>query len=260
MSKVLQFKMSTTKTLRSIFDTAKDLLPDINIIATPLGLGFVNNTNPDYVLDLQISASDLGDYTYNSPHPRIDIGLQTTTFSKMLKSISIMDPVEFIILESNLHELLINTKPKNNENITRELMVPLLALATTASDLEIPDYTMKVNLATVDLQKSFKCLAAFTDMVNVIVNKSYLSINMNSHDSSQGIKFTLGESFPEILTGSYNVSPILAYLKSGSLSKNISLQMSKSLPLILRLEFFEKSHFSIIVFDKLGDRENATPM
>ena len=248
---ILSFTMTSNNALRTIFDSLKDMPPDVVINATSSGLSMINTADPTCIILLNIAASDLGNYCCKQP---CALGIRTVKFSQMLRTINSKDSIALYILESDSTNLNICVVNENALGYSRMLIIPLLEARSPNSSLVLPNDMTTCKLLATKLQKILKdTLAIGTTKLGLVKTPGFLKVESQIADYRQEIYQTVTDCSESVnkapIVGRYNIFPLKAFVKAIMLSRYINVSMAIDRPLIMRYEFFENSHYTLVIHD-----------
>ena len=133
------------------------------------------------LIDLELKAEKFVKYIYNSPNPKISVGVNLNHFFKMLRSIKKKDSLELYILQDQQHELIITSIPREN---TRKTMSNIKIQSVQNIEIEVPSgYDKSILVNSCDFQKMCKDLNSIGSLnIDVFSKLGYIEFTANADD------------------------------------------------------------------------------
>ena len=229
--------------LRKIVDSIKDLVPKVNLEATPLGLS-VQAMDSAHVSLVSLMLRESGFESYRCDK-NITLGLDLSDFSKILKLSSNDDQVTLKAQEDNSYLTIIYT----NNKTAKECEFNLTLMTIESDSLGIPDseYPTIIKMSSSEFVKLCKDLTPLTESIKIECSGekeakiSYSgktgngSIKLRKHLADKEDDF-IDINHDEDICSTFGIQYLNSFGKAASLSSTVVLNMSMKFPLMINYE------------------------
>ena len=221
--------------IKVLFDSLRDILTDVNIHFTKKNL-WIKAMDSSHVALIYLCLEAEHFEVFNC-ETDIIAGVNMTSISKLIKTITPQDTVSFTIHSSNPDklEIAISNSGKNSQSVS------LLNLLDINEDTyEIPDvkYNSVIKIPSTDFQKICRDLSSIGDVVKITSNSTELTFEVKGDFATQSICIGSGGGIIQSLHEGEEVSEdfSLKYLnlftKSTNLGNVVELYFKKNRPMI----------------------------
>lgn len=245
------FKTIQCYIVKTLFESLKDLLIDINIEFRKDGIRVCNMDGTKSTLTyLYLEAKKInqgGVYQFNYTDNNLSIlrlGVNTNSLFTIIKSVGKEDIISFYVMKNDTDHLYITiNSPDRNTTINSKLKLLQLKDET----LEFPQNIqlgMRTSMSSNDFHKLCKTMSNFSTQIQIIENTIEKEIRFicrgDSIDQELIVHpdtFDVDKDSDEIVEGTFPLKYVLFFTKASGLSSSVHLCMKKDNPLIVEYKF-----------------------
>jgi proliferating cell nuclear antigen len=219
------------------------MLVEMSLAFDKDGIRMIAMDNTRTVLThMRLHAAKFEHYEYNHTTPRLDVGLNTDHFYRVVKTVTNDDIITFSVSKSESNHLTITLE---NGEKKRRVRYKLNLLDRDDSDMTMPDteFPTRITMPSLDFQKTCRdmsLLSAKTVDIKNIGNTltftckgPFASQTVTMGDSASEINITKKDS-DEIVSGTFSLPHLLLFTKCTNLSNNLEISMKNDWFLMIR--------------------------
>ena len=236
-------KTVQTAPIRTLAEGLKSMLVEMSLVFDKDGIRMIAMDNKRTVLThMRLHAAKFEHYEYNHTTPRLDVGLNTDHFYRVVKTVTNDDIITFSVSKSESNHLTITLE---NGEKKRRVRYKLNLLDRDDSDMTMPDteFPTRITMPSLDFQKTCRdmsLLSAKTVDIKNIGNTltftckgPFASQTVTMGDSASEINITKKDS-DEIVSGTFSLPHLLLFTKCTNLSNNLEISMKNDWFLMIR--------------------------
>ena len=219
--------------LRTIFEVLKDIINDVNVYFTPLGIKVISlDTAHVTLINMFLPAENFEEYSCDT---EIIAGINLTNMYKLLKSVTNNDSLRMKIDDHDILEIEIENTVKHS---TTKFRLKLLDI--NEDDLSVPDIDMDLvtTLPSVDFQRVARDMANLATDISIVRRGHLLELSCEGDFADQKTVIECGPpKEAEPIGGVYPLKYINMYTKATNLCSNVQLfqnSQNPKLPLVVR--------------------------
>jgi proliferating cell nuclear antigen len=237
-------KTVQTAPIRTLAEGLKSMLVEMSLVFDKDGIRMIAMDNTRTVLShMRLYANKFEHYEYNHTAPKLDVGINTDHFYRIVKTATNDDTITFSVSRSESNHL--NIVLENGEK-KRRTRYKLNLLDRDDSDIAMPDtdFTARITMPSLDFQKicrDMTLLAAKTVDIKNVGNT--LTFSCKGPFASQTI--TMGNDTAtemsiakkendEIVSGTFSLPHLVLFTKCSNLSNNLEIHMKNDWFLMIR--------------------------
>jgi len=229
--------------IRTLAEGLKSMLVEMSLVFDKDGVRMIAMDNIRTVLThMKLHANKFEHYEYNHTAPKLDIGLNTDHFYRIVKTATNDDTITFSVSKSDSNHLTITLE---NGEKKRRIRYKLNLLDRDDSDFVMPEteFSTRITMPSLDFQKicrDMTLLSAKTVDIKNIGNT--LTFSCKGPFASQTV--TMGDSAAEmsivkkeneeIVSGTYSLPHLVLFTKCSNLSNNLEVHMKNDWFLMIR--------------------------
>ena len=215
-------KTVQTAPIRTLAEGLKSMLVEMSLVFDKDGIRMIAMDNTRTVLThMRLHAAKFEHYEYNHTTPRLDVGLNTDHFYRVVKTVTNDDIITFSVSKSESNHLTITLE---NGEKKRRVRYKLNLLDRDDSDMTMPDteFPTRITMPSLDFQKTCRdmsLLSAKTVDIKNIGNTltftckgPFASQTVTMGDSASEINITKKDS-DEIVSGTFSLPHLLLFTK-----------------------------------------------
>ena len=219
------------------------MLVEMSLVFDKDGIRMIAMDNTRTVLThMRLHAAKFEHYEYNHTTPRLDVGLNTDHFYRVVKTVTNDDIITFSVSKSESNHLTITLE---NGEKKRRVRYKLNLLDRDDSDMTMPDteFPTRITMPSLGFQKTCRdmsLLSAKTVDIKNIGNTltftckgPFASQTVTMGDSASEINITKKDS-DEIVSGTFSLPHLLLFTKCTNLSNNLEISMKNDWFLMIR--------------------------
>lgn len=228
--RILNFKTLNTAVFRTLFETLKEILSEINIHFTPNGF-FIRTSDKDKgtIISLDLNAENFEEY--HCGKDEINIGINLINFNKIIKTCPLTSVLQIYYDDEEEGKLFISMIDEEKSIGTK---FELNLIETNESHINLSDltYIMEAYLPCALLQKNIKDIKNFSDIVEIeyFDDKLFLICDSGFINQKTVLKNTDKESGLKIKTksqkkisGKYSLESIIKIIKCTNLCEQVKI-------------------------------------
>ena len=236
-------KTVQTAPIRILAEGLKSMLVEMSLVFDKDGIRMIAMDNTRTVLThMRLHASKFEQYEYNHTAPRLDVGLNTDHFYRIVKTVTNDDTITFSVSKSESNHLCITL---DNGEKKRRIKNKLNLLDRYESDINMPEteFSARITMPSMDSQKicrDMTLLSAKTvDVKNVggtltfTCKGPFASQTVTMGDSTSDMAITKSKP-DEIVSGTFSLPHLVLFTKCSNLSNNLEIHMKNDWFLMIR--------------------------
>ena len=236
-------KTVQTAPIRTLAEGLKSMLVEMSLVFDKDGIRMIAMDNTRTVLThMRLHAAKFEHYEYNHTTPRLDVGLNTDHFYRVVKTVTNDDIITFSVSKSESNHLTITLE---NGEKKRRVRYKLNLLDRDDSDMTMPDteFPTRITMPSLDFQKTCRDMswlsAKTVDIKNIgntltfTCKGPFASQTVTMGDSASEINITKKDS-DEIVSGTFSLPHLLLFTKCTNLSNNLEISMKNDWFLMIR--------------------------
>ena len=236
-------KTVQTAPIRTLAEGLKSMLVEMSLIFDKDGVRMVAMDNTRTVLThMRLYASKFEQYEYNHSAPKLDVGLNTDHFYRIVKTVTNDDTITFSVSRAESNHLMITLE---NGEKKRRIRYKLNLLDRDDAGINMPEteFATRVTMPSLDFQKicrDMTLLSAKTVDVENVGNT--LTFSCKGPFASQTV--TMGDSASEmsiakketgeVVKGTFSLPHLVLFTKCSNLSNNLEIHMKNDWFLMIR--------------------------
>lgn len=236
-------KTVQTSPIRTLAEGLKSMLVEMSLVFDKEGIRMIAMDNTRTVLThMRLYASKFEKYEYNHSAPKLDIGLNTDHFYRIVKTVTNDDTITFSVSKHESNHLTITIE---NGEKGRRTKYRLNLLDRDDSDITMPEteFSAHTTIPSLDFQKicrDMTLLSAKTVEIKKVggiltftCKGPFAQQTVTMGDSVTDIAPGRGES-DAIVSGTYSLPHLVLFTKCSNLSNNLELHMKNDWFLMIR--------------------------
>jgi proliferating cell nuclear antigen len=237
-------KTVQTAPIRILAEGLKSMLVEMSLVFDKDGIRMIAMDNTRTVLThMRLHANKFEQYEYNHNAPRLDVGLNTDHFYRIVKTVTNDDTITFSVSRAESNHLTVTLE---NGEKKRRIRYKLNLLDRDDSDISMPEteFATRITMPSLDFQKicrDMTLLSAKTVDIKNIGNTLTFSckgpfasqtVTMGNDDTSD-MSITKKEN-DEIVSGTFSLPHLVLFTKCSNLSNNLEVHMKNDWFLMIR--------------------------
>ena len=236
-------KTVQTAPIRTLAEGLKSMLVEISLVYDTEGIRMNATANNRTVFThMRLFANKFEHYEYNHSAPKLDVGLNTDHFYRVVKTVTNDDTITFSVSKSESNHLTITLE---NGEKKRRVRYKINLLDRDESDIKMLDteFATRITMPSLDFQKicrDMTLLSAKTvDIKNVgstltfTCKGPFASQTVTLGDSASELSISKKES-NEIVSGTYSLPHLVLFTKCSNLSNNLEIHMKNDWFIMIR--------------------------
>jgi len=236
-------KTVQTAPIRTLAEGLKSMLVEMSLVFDRNGVRMIAMDNTRTVLThMRLHADKFEHFEYNHDAPKLDVGLNTDHFYRIVKTVTNDDTITFSVSRSDSNHLTVTLE---NGEKKRRFRYKLNPLDRDDSDIQMPEteFSARVTMPSLDFQKICRDMTLLSAKTVDIKNVgSTLTFSCKGPFASQTV--TMGDSTTdisinkkednEIVSGTYSLPHLVLFTKCSNLSNNLEIHMKNDWFLMIR--------------------------
>ena len=240
MPNILELLTVQSSSIRTLCDVLKETLNDVNLMFSEEGMKVMAMDGSHVALIRLKLHADRFEYFYCKG--KIYVGLNMTTFFKLMKTITNTDTVCFYIDEENTHEFCIRIEnaDKNSNTIFKLKMLDI-----DEDEIKIPDIELDsvITMPSNEFQRICRDMLNISNTIEISSTQKYLKLVCEGEFASQetivgetnhGMAFSKKSNLECITGGKYSLKYLNLFTKSTNLSNTLDIYLKQDFPLMLK--------------------------
>jgi proliferating cell nuclear antigen len=236
-------KTVQTAPIRTLAEGLKSMLVEMSLVFDKDGIRMLAVDNAKTVLThMRLQAPKFEHYEYNHSAPKLDVGLNTDHFYRIVKTVTNDDTITFSVSKSESNHLMITLE---NGEKKRRIRYRLNLLDRDDSDITMPEteFATRITMPSLDFQKicrDMTLLSAKTvdiknvgDSLTFSCKGPFASQTVTMGDSTSEISITKKEN-NEIVSGTFSLPHLVLFTKCSNLSNNLEIHLKNDWFLMIR--------------------------
>lgn len=236
--KELLIRTVQASSIKTLFDSLKDLLNDVNIFFTPEGIKMQAMDGAHTAL-VFLKLDSVNFETYDC-ETKFTAGINMTSLTKLIKTVSHTDTLTF---QMNSEDKLIITITNSQKNTVSTSTLNLLDIDEDTYEIPNVKYDSVIQMPSGDLQKICRDLSNIGDVVKITSKPEKLELLVEGDFASQSIEIhnttsetdtsTIGHNTASPVSEVFSLKYLNMFTKSTNLSQNVELYLKQGKPMIL---------------------------
>lgn len=237
-------KTVQTAPIRILAEGLKSMLVEMSLVFDKEGIRMIAMDNTRTVLThMRLYANKFEQYEYNHSAPRLDVGLNTDHFYRIVKTVTNDDTITFSVSRAESNHLTVTLE---NGEKKRRIRYKLNLLDRDDSDISMPEteFATRITMPSLDFQKicrDMTLLSAKTVDIKNVGNTLTFSckgpfasqtVSMGN-DTTSDMSITKKEN-DEIVSGTFSLPHLVLFTKCSNLSNNLEVHMKNDWFLMIR--------------------------
>jgi proliferating cell nuclear antigen len=238
-------KTVQTAPLRTLAEGLKSMLVEMSLVFDKDGIRMIAMDNTRTVLThMRLYANKFEHYEYNHTAPRLDVGLNTDHFHRVVKTVTNDDTITFSVSKAESNHLTITLE---NGEKKRRVRYRLNLLDRDDSDISIPEreFSTRITMPSLDFLKicrDMTLLSAKTVDIKNVGNAltfsckgPFASQTVTMGDSAaDSMSINKKEENDEIVSGTFSLPHLVLFTKCSNLSNNLEIHLKNDWFLMIR--------------------------
>ena len=240
MPNILELLTVQSSSIRTLCDVLKETLNDVNLMFSEEGLKVMAMDGSHVALIHLKLYADRFEYYYCKN--KIYVGLNMTTFFKLMKTITNTDTVCFYIDSENTHEFCVRIENADKNSNT---VFKLKMLDIDEDEMKIPEIELDsvITMPSNDFQRICRDMMNISDIIEISSTNEYLKLVCNGEFASQetivgetnhGMAFSKKCDTGSVISGRFSLKYINLFTKSTNLSNTLDIYLKQNYPLMLK--------------------------
>lgn len=238
--RILELKSVQCQSIKSLFESLKELLDDCNIKFDETGMRILAIDGSHVCLvHMKLMAEKFVKYECSRP---ITVGVNIASLHKLLKSISSDDTLTISIDDDNLAEMSIRIEnAKKNYVAINEYKL----LDIDDKDFTVPDveFTSVITMPSADFQTLCRDMCSISEDIEIQSVGNQLTISADGDFASKkvilgptekGLAFYQNSTKQEVIHGTFSLRFLLLFTKATPLSNSIQIFLKNDFPMIIQ--------------------------
>ena len=236
-------KTVQTAPIRTLAEGLKSMLVEMSLVFDKEGIRMIAMDNTRTVMThMRLYANKFEHFEYNHTAPRLDVGLSTDHFYRIVKTVTNDDTITFSVSKAESNHLLITLE---NGEKKRRIQYKLNLLDRDESDIKMPETTFatRITMPSLDFQKICRDMTLLSvKTVDIMNTGNTLTFRCKGPFASQTV--TMGDSASEmniekkdttdIVSGTFSLPHLVLFTKCSNLSNNLEIHMKNDWFLMIR--------------------------
>jgi proliferating cell nuclear antigen len=236
-------KTVQTAPIRILAEGLKSMLVEMSLVFDKDGVRMVAMDNTRTVLThMRLYANKFEEYKYNHTAPKLDVGLNTDHFYRIVKTVTNDDTITLSVSKSESNHLSITLE---NGEKKRRIRYRLNLLDRDDSDITMPEteFAARITMPSLDFQKicrDMTLLSAKTVDIKNVGNTltfsckgPFASQTVTMGDAASEMSIAKKET-DEIVSGTFSLPHLVLFTKCSNLSNNLEVHMKNDWFIMIR--------------------------
>jgi proliferating cell nuclear antigen len=240
MQELVIAKTVQSSPIRILAEGLKSILVDMNFEFDKDGIRMVAmDSAKTLLIHMRLNADKFEQYEYNHTSPKLNIGLNTDHFYRIIKTATNDDTITFSLLKDEPNHLIIILENDEKKRYT-QYRLNLREQDETSHSMPASEFTSRITMPSLDFQKVCRDMTLLSakkvDIKNV---GNTLTFSCKGPFASQTI--TMGDKTSidkkdstEIVSGTYSLPHLILFTKYTNLSNNLEIHMKNDWFLMIR--------------------------
>jgi len=236
---IVKFTTVQANSIKTLFDSLKDILNDVNLFFTPEGIKMQAMDGAHTALVFLKLDKDNFEL-YECTKDKVVAGINMTSISKLIKTVAQTDTITMSMVSEDKLTITITNVQKNTVSTS---VLNLLDIDEDTYEIPNIKYDSIIQMASTDFQKICRDLSNIGDVVKIKSENNVLELNVDGDFASQSI--TIGDSSAgmsgmtqtsstdSLVEEKFSLKYLNMFTKSSNLSQNIEMYLKKDKPMIL---------------------------
>ena len=236
-------KTVQTAPIRTLAEGLKSMLVEMSLVFDKEGIRMIAMDNTRTVMThMRLYANKFEHFEYNHNAPKLDVGLSTDHFYRIVKTVTNDDTITFSVSKAESNHLTITLE---NGEKKRRIQYKLNLLDRDESDIKMPEtvFTTRITMPSLDFQKICRDMTLLSaKTVDILNTGNTLTFRCKGPFASQTV--TMGDSTSEmaidktdsneIVSGTFSLPHLVLFTKCSNLSNNLEVHMKNDWFLMIR--------------------------
>ena len=236
-------KTVQTAPIRTLAEGLKSMLVEMSLVFDKEGIRMIAMDNTRTVMThMRLYANKFEHFEYNHKAPKLDVGLSTDHFYRIVKTVTNDDTITFSVSKAESNHLSITLE---NGEKKRRIQYKLNLLDRDESDIKMPEtvFATRITMPSLDFQKICRDMTLLSaKTVDIMNTGNTLTFRCKGPFASQTV--TMGDSASEmnidrkdtteIVSGTFSLPHLVLFTKCSNLSNNLEIHMKNDWFLMIR--------------------------
>lgn len=236
-------KTVQTAPIRTLAEGLKSMLVEMSLVFDKEGIRMIAMDNTRTVMThMRLYANKFEHFEYNHSAPKLDVGLSTDHFYRIVKTVTNDDTITFSVSKAESNHLTITLE---NGEKKRRIQYKLNLLDRDESDIKMPEtvFATRITMPSLDFQKICRDMTLLSaKTVDIMNTGNTLTFRCKGPFASQTV--TMGDSASEmnidkkdsneIVSGTFSLPHLVLFTKCSNLSNNLEVHMKNDWFLMIR--------------------------
>lgn len=224
--------------IRTLFETMKDLLRECNLVATPDGLSVVSVCSKKCsIVSLKLDGSKFEEFKCDE---ELHLGLEMPNLYKLIKTVSGSDLLTLYVTKAAPHML--GIKVDNHDRlINTTFSLKLMELDYEELDMGDVEFDSVITMPSALFQSLMRNMSGIGEFVTIRSEGGCLRFDCDGDVASQSTEFgetgaggaTFTKSTTEVIEALYALKYLVIFTKATALSNTLELLMKNEYPMII---------------------------
>jgi proliferating cell nuclear antigen len=236
-------KTVQTAPIRTLAEGLKSMLVEMSLVFDREGIRMIAMDNTRTVMThMRLYANKFEHFEYNHSAPKLDVGLSTDHFYRIVKTVTNDDTITFSVSKAESNHLTITLE---NGEKKRRIQYKLNLLDRDESDIKMPEtaFATRITMPSLDFQKICRDMTLLSaKTVDIMNTGNTLTFRCKGPFASQTV--TMGDSASEmnidkkdnteIISNTFSLPHLVLFTKCSNLSNNLEIHMKNDWFLMIR--------------------------
>ena len=237
---IFNIKTVQTGAIRILIESLKEILTDANFIIDENGVKLVAMDSTHTVLIHMKLLQEKFEFFHCEK--KINIGLNTSNFFKLIKTMSNNDTLTLFVSEQDQNRLGIKIENCEKNSLTN-FKINLLDLNEEGITIPPAEFESVITMPSSDFQKICRDMSALSDILEIKSVDNLLLLSCKGDFCTQetrlgqtnnGMSFVKNNSPNEIVQGYFALKHLVLFTKCTNLCNSIELYLKNNYPLIIQ--------------------------
>ena len=237
---IFNIKTVQTSAIRILIESLKEILTDANFIIDENGVKLVAMDSTHTVLIHMKLLQEKFEFFHCEK--KINIGLNTSNFFKLIKTMSNNDTLTLFVSEQDQNRLGIKIENCEKNSLTN-FKINLLDLNEEGITIPPAEFESVITMPSSDFQKICRDMSALSDILEIKSVDNLLLLSCKGDFCTQetrlgqtnnGMSFVKNNSPNEIVQGYFALKHLVLFTKCTNLCNSIELYLKNNYPLIIQ--------------------------
>lgn len=248
--------------IRTLFESLKEILTDVNIIFSPSGMKIVaiDTGSKSALVHVKLDAEKIqknGSYYCNS---QITIGVNMGNLFRLVKTVTKNDIISFFIEQNYTNKLCIRIENSSKNSVTN---FKLQLLDIDEDEIIVPeiDFIAVITIPSQDFQKYCRDMSGLSDTLEIRSVSNQFCLSCKGDFASQEIVISESDSGKidfdntkgeDIIQGRFSLKFLNYFAKATNLCSSIQMFLNNNSPLLLEYAIANLGSMKFVLAQKIS--------